>query len=104
MPKKNTDEVVTGMLSRAIARTRRPAPVGARQHTADASPAERPVEASDADAPRTWRLRPGTAANLREAWLAAKRDDVLLTAQDFASTLVDEALAHRGAKPPRDRD
>jgi hypothetical protein len=32
---------------------------------------------------------------LRDAWLEAKRDDVLLTAQDFASDLVDEALARR---------
>jgi hypothetical protein len=47
-------------------------------------------------APRTLRLRAETAARLRAAWLEAKRDDVLLTAQDFASTLVDEALArHR---------
>jgi hypothetical protein len=41
------------------------------------------------------RLRPETANALREAWLEAKRDDVLLTAQDFASHLVDEALARR---------
>jgi hypothetical protein len=48
------------------------------------------------DAPRTLRLRPATARALRDAWLEAKRDDVLLTAQDFASSLVDEALARRG--------
>jgi hypothetical protein len=41
------------------------------------------------------RLRKGTAQQLREAWLEAKRDDVLLTAQDFASNLVDEALSRR---------
>jgi hypothetical protein len=47
-------------------------------------------------APRTLRLRPDTAARLRAAWLEAKRDDVLLTAQDFASDLVEDALArHR---------
>jgi hypothetical protein len=41
------------------------------------------------------RLRPDTAANLRSAWLQAKRDDVLLTAQDFASDLVEHALGLR---------
>jgi hypothetical protein len=47
-------------------------------------------------APRTLRLRPDTASRLRAAWLEAKRDDVLLTAQDFASELVDDALVrHR---------
>src|SRR2546423_52511 len=50
----------------------------------------------EAAAPRTLRLRSDTAARLRAAWLEAKRDDVLLTAQDFASELVEEALArHR---------
>ena len=52
--------------------------------------------AADEAAPRTLRLRPDTAARLRAAWLEAKRDDVLLTAQDFASDLVEDALArHR---------
>src|SRR5262245_21296384 len=52
--------------------------------------------AAEAVAPRTLRLRPATATELRNAWLEAKRDDVLLTAQDFASDLVEEALArHR---------
>lgn len=46
-------------------------------------------------APRTLRLRPQTASELREAWLSAKREDVLLTAQDFASDLVEEALRLR---------
>jgi hypothetical protein len=32
---------------------------------------------------------------LRAAWLEAKRDDVLLQSQDFASALVEEALAAR---------
>jgi hypothetical protein len=40
-------------------------------------------------------LRPKTATQLRAAWLEAKRDDVLLTAQDFASNLVEEALGTR---------
>ena len=47
------------------------------------------------EAPRTLRLRANTALRLRAAWLEAKRDDVLLTAQDFASDLVEEALARR---------
>ncbi|WP_232002172.1 MULTISPECIES: hypothetical protein [unclassified Mycobacterium] len=47
------------------------------------------------EAPRTLRLRPGTAQRLRQAWLEAKRDDVLLTAQDFASDLVEQALGRR---------
>jgi hypothetical protein len=55
-------------------------------------PAPKPV--AD-DAPRTMRLRPATALALRNAWLEAKRDDVLLTAQDFASDLVDAALIRR---------
>ncbi|WP_375486262.1 hypothetical protein [uncultured Mycobacterium sp.] len=46
-------------------------------------------------APRTLRLRATTAAKLREAWVQAKRDDVFLTAQDFASNLIEEALAAR---------
>lgn len=53
-----------------------------------------PVSVShvDSTAPRTMRLRTSTASELRAAWLEAKRDDVLLTAQDFASDLLDEAL------------
>lgn len=93
MPKKNTDDVVTGMLSTAIART---APGRPRAQRPASPPPERP--SADGDAPRTWRLRPNTAAQLREAWLEAKREDVLLTAQDFASALVDEALAHRRSR------
>jgi hypothetical protein len=50
-------------------------------------------------APRTLRLRPATAHRLRQAWLEAKRDDVPLTAQDFASDLVDEALVRRRRRP-----
>ena len=53
-------------------------------------------KASDTPAaPRTLRLRPGTATDLRDAWLEAKRDDVLLTAQDFASDLLEEMLKLR---------
>ena len=47
------------------------------------------------------RLRVETAHQLRAAWLEAKRDDVLLTAQDFASDLVDEALATRSRRRTR---
>lgn len=99
MPKKNTDEVVTGMLSTAIARgaSARTGAHAVAPETAASPAAERTTV--DPDAPRTWRLRPTTAAQLREAWLEAKRDDVLLTAQDFASTLVDEALEHRRSRP-----
>jgi len=53
------------------------------------------VESAPDAAPRTMRLRATSASRLRAAWLEAKRDDVLLTAQDFASNLVDEALAAR---------
>lgn len=48
-----------------------------------------------AEAPRTLRLRPTAAAALREAWLEAKHEDVLLTAQDFASDLLEEMLKIR---------
>jgi hypothetical protein len=54
-----------------------------------------PTSAPVPEAPRTLRLRSTTAQRLREAWLEAKRDDVLLTAQDFASDLVEEALRRR---------
>jgi len=47
------------------------------------------------EVPRTLRLRASTAAVVRDAWLEAKRDDVLLSHQDFASDLLDAALAHR---------
>lgn len=125
MPKKDTATAVLGMLSTAGAQTRPPSapppppePPVAAEHDPVASPAEaapepavatpaptaasvsrlpRPQQsAAEAAAPRTLRLRPATATQLRNAWLEAKRDDVLLTAQDFASDLVEEALArHR---------
>jgi hypothetical protein len=122
MPKKDTATAVLGMLSTVGAQTRpalpeppapevtpptapepdvavaeaavAPEPPAASVSTLPSS-AKRRGAADDA-APRTLRLRPDTAARLRAAWLEAKRDDVLLTAQDFASDLVEDALArHR---------
>lgn len=52
-------------------------------------------EAPARDVPRTLRLRASTAVALRDAWLEAKRDDVLLSHQDFASDLLDVALGQR---------
>jgi hypothetical protein len=116
MPKKDTAAAVLGMLSTAGAQTRREpdaAPTGPDlpaepsvtvteepQATVSTLPAPaRPITAPATEAPRTLRLQPATALRLREAWLEAKRDDVLLTAQDFASQLVDEALVrHRRAR------
>lgn len=112
MPKKDTAAAVIGMLSTAGAQTRRtpegtdqgeqastppsvtvtePAPASVTTLPAPVLPSTAPA----AEAPRTLRLRPATAQRVRQAWLEAKRDDVLLTAQDFASDLVDEALARR---------
>jgi hypothetical protein len=112
MPKKDTAAAVIGMLSTAGAQTRH-APDGTEHAgqtlatpsvtvtedppasvTALPAPAL-PVTAPATEAPRTLRLLPATAQRLRQAWLEAKRDDVLLTAQDFASDLVDEALSRR---------
>ncbi|AYE99278.1 hypothetical protein C0J29_30340 (plasmid) [Mycobacterium paragordonae] len=118
---KNVSDVVMGMLSdvgsatraageaerqpaaephqsRAALVSRRPAPVP--RAAAPVPPAEPaspppPAESEVPGAPRTLRLRPETATQLRAAWLEAKRDDVLLTAQDFASNLVEEALVSR---------
>lgn len=95
-----------------------PAPVTTRpvgERTASASPVAAEAEAvtpspvselpqrssmmpAEQAAPRTMRLRASTAVELRNAWLEAKRDDVLLTAQDFASDLVDDALRRRRAR------
>lgn len=44
------------------------------------------------DAPRTLRLSQPTANALRQAWLEAKRDDLLLTYQDFADRVVRAGL------------
>ena len=72
-----------------------PEPAGAASVSRLPSAPPQQIRAEDA-APRTLRLRPDTASRLRAAWLEAKRDDVLLTAQDFASELVEDALArHR---------
>jgi hypothetical protein len=112
MPKKDTAAAVVGMLSSAGAQTRRiPESTKAAEETVvsptvtvtEVGPASvstlpapaRPNTATAAEAPRTLRLRPATAQRLRRAWLEAKRDDVLLTAQDFASDLVEEALVRR---------
>jgi hypothetical protein len=116
MPKKDTAAAVIGMLSTAGAQTRRtPEDTAAAEATVapqavtvtEDAPASvstlpappRPVTGTASDAPRTLRLRPATAHRLRAAWLEAKRDDVLLTAQDFASDLVDEALVRRRRRP-----
>jgi hypothetical protein len=44
------------------------------------------------NAPRTIRLSQPRANTLRDAWLQAKRDDLLLTYQDFADRVVDAGL------------
>ena len=122
MPKKDTASAVLGMLSTVGAQTRvaaaaeptapvnTPEPVTAvpelaiaepltgTEHAASIStlpPAAAPAKAQEDPAPRTIRLRAETARQLRAAWLEAKRDDVLLQSQDFASTLVEEALNRR---------
>jgi len=111
MPKKDTAAAVIGMLSTAGAQTRLAADDAERAEQAPAAPSVTVTEDAPAsvttlptpalptaratEAPRTLRLRPATAQQVRQAWLEAKRDDVLLTAQDFASDLVDEALARR---------
>jgi hypothetical protein len=121
MPKKDTAATVAAMLSSAGAQTRRApefaesvAPVAAAPvasvppapasvtvtEPAPATVSTLPTQVAPAaagvpDVPRTLRLQSATAQRLRDAWLQAKRDDVLLTAQDFASALVDEALTRR---------
>jgi hypothetical protein len=113
MPKKDTASAVLGMLSSAGAETRPAAtpepmpaaetvsarvepPVDTRPSASVSTLPPAPVPAKAVDtAPRTLRLRSETAQRLRDAWLEAKRDDVLLTAQDFASDLVEDALARR---------
>jgi hypothetical protein len=114
MPKKETAASVVGMLSVAGAQTRKPledspparetiaVPTVTVTEEAQASVSALPtaVPAAPAtvtapEAPRTLRLRSSAAQRLRDAWLEAKRDDVLLTAQDFASDLVEEALRRR---------
>lgn len=70
-------------------------PAAPAASTGAAVPARSGPAAEEAVIPRTLRLRKGTAGDLRAAWLLAKREDVLLTAQDFASDLVEEALRMR---------
>jgi hypothetical protein len=116
MPKKDAAAAVLGMLSTAGAQTRR-TPESVQPPEENSAPPTvtvtedipasvstlptptRPTTAAAPEAPRTLRLRPATAQRLRQAWLEAKRDDVLLTAQDFASDLVDQALARRRRLP-----
>lgn len=59
------------------------------------------IARGEPQAPRTLRLRAATAQALREAWLEAKHDDVLLTAQDFASELIEEMLKIRRRRGSR---
>lgn len=54
-----------------------------------------------AEVPRTLRLRPAAAQALREAWIEAKHEDVMLTAQDFASELIEEMLKIRRRRENR---
>ena len=112
MPKKDAASAVRGMLSAVGEQTRRPLVEEPPVQAPDPTPTVTVTEAVQASVsplptgsvaisspapgvPRTLRLRPTTAARLRDAWLQAKRDDVLLTAQDFASDLVEEALTRR---------
>lgn len=117
---KRAADVVVGMLSDIGSATRAPEPAAVAQETDLAYPSaalmgegpdtvppapalqSTPASAAadqtanvDPLAPRTLRLRPTTAGELRAAWLQAKRDDVLLTAKDFASDLLEEALRTR---------
>jgi hypothetical protein len=115
MPKKDAADTVMGMLSAVGSQTRPAAevkppnsPVAAESSSIEPAaddtrpatvstlpPVSPPAKAVEDTAPRTIRLRAETAGQLRAAWLEAKRDDVLLQSQDFASTLIDEALAAR---------
>ena len=124
MAKKDTAEAVLGMLSSTGASTRptrtpaeptpiaeqpRPAHIDDAAADAELEPAVSAAGASRrrtaapvpppaaATVPRTLRLRASTAAALRDAWLEAKRDDVLLSHQDFASDLLDAALRRRSS-------
>lgn len=126
MPKKDVTNAVAGMLSTAGEQTRPPLRTSTeprREATASPAPPQEPAPETtrdetsagataattlaapaprdDTSAPRTLRLRAQTAQDLRAAWLDAKRDDVLLTAQDFASSLVDEALLSRRRRAAR---
>jgi hypothetical protein len=77
-----------------------PGPAG----TAAQSPRRRPASTSptsvDPSAPPTLRLSQSTAQALRAAWLAAKRDRVLLTYQDFAGEVIAVGLRARQHSNP----
>lgn len=133
MVKKDTATAVLGMLSTVGSQTRpnhdnAPAPESLSQSAATSgaasadsasAPAAPPTpppgpihtgstaasvaQDSAEAAPRTLRLRASTAAKLRAAWVEAKRDDVFLTAQDFASNLLDDALAARKRRARAER-
>ncbi|WP_152981342.1 hypothetical protein [Mycobacterium intracellulare] len=116
---KNVQDVVMGMLSTAGSSTRPPqettpelaaprrrsaaldtgasgADGGSPPVAPAPAPPPPPAQSGDvAEVPRTLRLRPKTASLLREAWVQAKHEDVFLTAQDFASNLLEEALMSR---------
>jgi hypothetical protein len=51
-----------------------------------------PLTPTELSAPPTLRLSQSTAEALRAAWLAAKRDRVLLTYQDFAGEIITAGL------------
>jgi hypothetical protein len=55
---------------------------------------------ADSSIPRTLRLSQSTAQALRAAWLAAKRDRVLLTYQDFAGEVIAVGLRARQHSNP----
>ena len=118
-PRKDAASAVVGMLSAVGEQTRRPVEVTppvreavstptvtvteeprASVSALPTAPPAAPAVAPEPKTPRTLRLRSTTAQRLRDAWLEAKRDDVLLTAQDFASDLVDEALRRRARMSP----
>lgn len=88
----------TGPRSSGSPRRKAASPSAARRRRA-ATPADGSAGAAG-EVPRTLRLRASTAAALRDAWLAAKREDVLLSHQDFASDLLDAALT-RSRTPGR---
>ena len=69
-------------------RRRSPAPTEAPAATDLSAPAE-------LTAPPTLRLSQPIAEALRTAWLAAKRDRVLLTYQDFAGEIIATGLWHQ---------
>src|SRR5512144_470281 len=65
-----------------------PTTTTSRRARARQAPSQVPDEQSGGNAPRTLRLSQPMANALREAWLLAKREDVLLTYQDFADRIV----------------